>query len=222
MINVSDQQNLLLNVAKKLNKKIVVYAVGGTAMMFHGLKDTTKDIDLVFNNEKDREEFKVAAKSLGYNEIDSVIVYGAEKENRPVMLTRGKGQAERFDLFNYNVISFFFSDNMKVRSENTFEFEHNLVLKIANIHDLILMKCATDRQKDAEDVQTIINKTNNIDWNLIIEESKHQVSLGKKRAIWDLGDFLERLKDELKLDIPQEVINTLFNLVQEQAEKKKG
>lgn len=221
MISVNEQQDLLLAIAKKLKKKIVVYAVGGTAMMFHGLKDATKDIDLVFDNEGDRKVFEKEARSLGYKEFDSVIVYGAEKENQPVMLARGKGEAERFDLFNYNVISFFFSENMKKRAENTFEFGQNLILKIADIHDLILMKCATNRQKDAEDVQTIINDSQKIDWNEIIEEAKHQVTLGKSRAIWDLGDFLERLKEEIKVNIPKEVINELFNLVQKQAEEKK-
>lgn len=221
MINVNEQQDLLLGIANKLKREIIVYAVGGTAMMFHGMKDTTRDIDLVFNNEEDREDFEKAAKSLGYKEFDSVIVYGAGKENQPVMLARGKGEAERFDLFNYNVISFFFSENMKKRSENTFEFGQNLILKIADVHDLILMKCATNRQKDAEDVQTIINESPKIDWEKIIEESKHQVVLGKTRAIWDLGDFLDRLKDELGVDIPQEVINELLDLVRKQAEEKK-
>jgi hypothetical protein len=110
---------------------------------------------------------------------------------------------------------------MKKRAENTFEFGQNLILKIADVHDLILMKCATDRQKDAEDVQTIINESQKIDWNIIIEESKHQVTLGKTRATWDLCDFLDRLKEELNVNIPPEVINELINLVQKQAEEKK-
>ena len=218
MIDVNEQQDLLQNIAKKLKREITVYAVGGTAMMFHGMKDATKDIDLVFNDEKERKIFEKAAKSLGYKEFDSIVVYGTKKENQPIMLARG--DAERFDLFNYHVISFFFSDNMKKRAENTIEFGEKLTLKIADVHDLILMKCATNRQKDAEDVQTII-ETQKIDWRIIIEEAKHQVTLGKSTAIFELGEFLEKLKEELKVDIPKEVINELFDLVIEQAKEKK-
>ena len=220
MINVKEQEDLLNNIAKQLKQEITVYAVGGTAMMFHGIKDTTKDIDLVFNNEKDRKLFEEAAKSLGYKEFDSVVVYGTENKNLPIMLARGKEEAERFDLFNYEVISFFFSENMKKRAENTIEFERNLILKIADVHDLILMKCATDRQKDAEDVKTII-ETQKINWKIVIEESKHQVILGKKSAIFELGEFLEKLKEELKVDIPKEPINELFDLIIKNAKEKK-
>jgi len=218
MINVTEQQDLLQNIAKKLKRELVVYAVGGTAMMFHGLKDATKDIDLVFNNEQDRIIFEEAAKSLGYKEFDSVIVYGAEKEHKPVMLARG--DAERFDLFNYEVISFFFSENMKKRAENTIEFGGKLTLKIADVHDLILMKCATNRQKDAEDVKAIID-SQRINWKIVVEEAKHQAALGKTTAIFELGEFLEKLKEELKANIPKETINELFDLVIKQAEDKK-
>lgn len=221
MIEIKEQQDLLLNVAKKLNRRITVYAIGGTAMMFHGIKDTTKDIGLVFDNEKDREIFKEAAKSLGYKEFDSVIVYGAEKENQPVMLKRGKGEAERFDLFNYSVISFFFSDNMKKRSANTIEFGDKLILKVADVHDLILMKCATDRLKDAEDVQMIV-ETQEIRWGTVISEAKNQVNLGKHRAIFDLCDFLDRIHNELNVDVPQKILDNLLDMIVEQAEKKKS
>ncbi len=220
MINANEQQDLLQNLASKLKKEIVVYAVGGTAMMFHGIKDTTKDIDLVFNNEKDRNVFEETAKSLGYKKFDSVVVYGAEKENLPIMLVRGNDEAERFDLFNDHVISFFFSEKMKKRAKNTFEFAGRLILKIADVHDLILMKCATDRQKDAEDVQTIV-ETQKIDWKIIIEEAKNQVTLGKNQAIFELGEFLDRLKNELKIDIPKEVVDELYDLVIKMVKEKR-
>ncbi len=221
MINIKEQQDLLNNIAKELKKELVVYAVGGTAMMFHGIKDTTKDIDLVFDDEKSRKHFKDSAISLGYKEFDSVIVYGAEKENQPIMLTRGKGEAERFDLFNHNVISFFFSETMKKRAENIVEFGGKLVLKIADVHDLILMKCATDRQKDVEDVKTIV-ETQKIDWGIVISEAKHQVILGKHLAFLELGDFLDKLKNELKVNIPKEVLDELYNLLIKEIEKKKN
>jgi len=215
MIAIDQQQKLLLNVARRLTKKITVYAIGGTAMMFLGFKDATLDIDLVFENNKDRDIFKEAVKSLGYLEMDTLKVYGA-KRNTPEMF---KLNDERFDLFVVEVIDFIFSENMRKRAEQIHQFENNLVLKIANPHDIILMKCATDRIKDKDDARRIINSTK-INWDIIVNEAKKQMELGKDRAAFDLGCFLEDLKTKMNLDIPQEILNRLFSIVEKQAKSK--
>jgi len=215
MITIDQQQKLLLNVARRLTKKITIYAIGGTAMMFLGFKDATLDIDLVFENEKDRAVFKEAVKSLGYLEMDAIKVYGA-KRNTPEMFRLND---ERFDLFVVEVIDFIFSDNMRKRAEQIHQFENNLILKIANPHDIILMKCATERIKDKDDARRIINSTK-IDWEIIIDEAKKQIDLGKDRAAFDLGCFLEYLKTKMNLDIPQEVLDKLFLIVEKQAKDK--
>ena len=201
--------------ARRLTKKITVYAIGGTAMMFLGFKDATLDIDLVFENNKDRDVFKEAVKSLGYLGMDTIKIYGA-KRNTPEMF---KLNDERFDLFVIEVIDFIFSDNMRQRAEQIHQFEENLILKIANPHDIILMKCATDRIKDKDDARRIINSMK-INWDIIINEAKKQMELGKDRAAFDLGYFLEDLKLNLNLEIPQKVLDKLFEIVEKQAKDK--
>ncbi|MCX6710383.1 MAG: hypothetical protein NTV63_05560 [Candidatus Woesearchaeota archaeon] len=216
MITIDQQQKLLLNVARRLARKITVYAIGGTAMMFLGFKDATLDIDLVFENEKDRAVFKEAVKSIGYLEMPAIKVYG-EKRNAPEMFNLDD---ERFDLFVVEVIDFIFSVNMRKRAEQIHQFEDNLIIKIANPHDIILMKCATDRLKDKDDARKIINSTK-INWDIIIDEAKKQIELGKYRAAFDLGCFLEELKTKMNLDIPQEVLDKLFTIVEKQAKDKR-
>ena len=215
MITIDQQQKLLLNVARRLTKKITVYAIGGTAMMFLGFKDATLDIDLVFENNKDCDVFKEAVKSLGYLGMDAIKIYGV-KRNTPEMF---KLNDERFDLFVIEVIDFIFSDNMRQRAEQIHQFEENLILKIANPHDIILMKCATDRIKDKDDARRIINSMK-INWGIIIDEAKRQMELGKDRAAFDLGCFLEDLKLKMNLEIPQEVLDKLFEIVEKQAKDK--
>lgn len=215
MITIDEQQKLFLNIARMLNKKITAYAVGGTAMMFLGIKDSTLDIDLVFENENDKDAFKDAIKSLGYREIDAVKVYGAGR-NEPEML---KLNDERFDLFVVNVIDFVFSENMQKRAESMHQFGENLMLKIADPHDIILMKCATDRLKDKDDARKIIS-LGKIKWDSIIEEAKKQIELGKDKAAFELGCFLEELKNKMGLQVPQEILDELFEIVKKQAEKK--
>lgn len=215
MITIDEQQKLLLNISRRLSKKITVYAIGGTAMMFLGLKDTTLDIDLVFKNEKDKDIFKQAINSLGYSKIDTIKVYGI-KRNPPEMLSLGD---ERFDLFVVNVINFIFSENMQKRAEQIHQFGDNLILKIADPHDIILMKCATDRLKDRDDTRKIID-SKKIDWRIIIEEAKNQIKLGKETAALELGCFLEELKYKMSVNISKEILDELFEFVKKQVEEK--
>ncbi len=214
MISLKDQENLLLSISRKLKKKITAYAIGGTAMMFFGFKDSTKDIDLVFNNEKERRYFEEAIVSLGYERMNPLGVY-TNKTNPPKMFTRGD---ERFDLFVVEVIDFIFSEEVQKRAENFQQFGDNLILRIANPHDIILMKCATDRVKDKDDVKKIIDAIK-IDWKVILEETKNQVRLGRGRAAVDLGYFLEEM-EELGIKTPKEILDTLWEMVEQQVEEK--
>ena len=216
MITIEAQQKLLLNIARRLKKPITAYAIGGTAMMFLGLKESTLDIDLVFETEDERKVFKQAVKEIGYQEMDAVIVYGT-RMNRPEMFTLGD---ERFDLFLEDVIDFIFSKEMKKRAEQTHQFNNNLFLKVANPHDLILMKCATDRLKDLDDARRIIESTK-IDWKLIVEEAEKQIQLGKHDAAFELGEFIEKLRYKLKLDVPIEILDKIYDIVMKQVKEKK-
>jgi len=77
----------------------------------------------------------------------------------------------RLDLFLVEVIDFIFSENMQNRAEQIHQFGKNLILKIADKHDIILMKCATNRIRDEEDIVNIV-KINDIDWKILIDEAK--------------------------------------------------
>ena len=119
---------------------------------------------------------------------------------------------ERFDLFVVNVIDFIFSENMQKRAKSIHQFGDNLILKIADPHDIILMKCATDRLKDKDDARKIID-LGNIKWGLIVEEAKKQIELGKDKAAFELGYFLEELKNKMNVEVPQIILDELFKIV---------
>lgn len=207
MISIKDQQNLFIEIAKKLPKEITAYAIGGTAMMFLGFKESTKDIDLVFTKLEDRKAFKEAAKQLGYKEMDSTIVYGV-KNNCPEMITLGDA---RLDLFSLDVIDFTFSESMQKRAQQTHQFGEKLFLKIADVHDIIMMKSATRRIKDEDDIVRIAQNSE-IDWDILIKESQDQVKLGKERAVWDLISLLEKLNETHKMNISKELIKRVYDL----------
>ena len=115
---------------------------------------------------------------MGYKETDATEVYGV-KNNTPQMINLGDS---RFDLFNLEVIDFTFSKNMQERAVQIHQFGKNLKLKIADKHDIIIMKCATRRTKDEDDIVNIIKNNYPINWDIIVEEIKFQVDLGKETA----------------------------------------
>ena len=217
MISLGRQTNLFIVIGKRLKRKINVYAIGGTAMMFFGLKESTLDIDLVFENQKDRADFKEVIKSIGYEEMNSFKIYGG-RENRPEMMTLGD---ERFDLFVDNVVDFVFSDSIKKRAKQLHQFGDNFLLKIADPHDVFVMKCATYRTKDLNDANSIVINTE-VNWDLIVNEAKNQKELGRERAILDLGYFLEQLELKFKAPVPKKVLDELWRMLKKQADKKDG
>jgi len=215
MITIKEQEILFLDISRKLKRKITCYAIGGTAMMFIGLKLNTQDIDLVFENEEERKIFIKALEELEFKKLDSMILYG-KKPNQPELMQRSD---ERIDLFTTEIISFIFSENSKKRAEKTHQFGENLIIKIANPHDIDLMKHATDRVKDIKDIEAILNQED-INWEIILEETKNQIKLGKERAALDLGLFLEEL-EKVGAKIPKQVLNELFKTVEMQAKEKR-
>lgn len=214
MISTEKQSALLLLIGKNLERDVELYAVGGTAMMFHGYKDVTLDIDFVFDDDESKSAFTKAIKSIGYRPLDSVTVYGTVS-NRPFMYTLGE---ERFDLFGLHVVHFIFSPGMKSRATQVHKFE-KLTVKVANPHDILIMKCATDRTKDKEDVKNILSRVD-IDWNTILDEVRTQIDLGIKEAAFELGEFLEALRNNLGVSIPDEVLKKLWDIVLQQIDQK--
>lgn len=216
MVTIKDQETLFIDISRKLKEKITCYAIGCTAMMFLNLKDNTKDIDLVFDNIKDRNKFIKALENLEFKKLESSILYG-KKPNQPELLKRS--EEERIDLFLPEVISFVFSNNSINRADKTRQFGENLIIKIADVHDLIFMKHTTDRAKDTTDIISIL-KNSNIDWNIILEETKNQIGLGKQRAALDLGVFLENLEAK-GISIPKNVPDELFKIFEKQIKDMK-
>lgn len=215
MIDIKQQEELFIAIGNILDKKTSTYAIGGTAMMLRGIKDSTLDVDLVFENNKDRENFILALKKLGAKESDVTLVYGL-KGHTPVML---KLENVHFDLFTNRIITARFSEKMKNRAQQIHEFGKSLIIRLADPHDLIIMKSATSRIKDLEDITTLINK-NPINWNMLIEEAKEQVNLGNEGAILSLGEKLEKLNNQNLITLPKTVLDSLWKLLKNQINKK--
>lgn len=214
MIDIQQQEEMLIAIGKILSKRLQVYAIGGTAMMLRGIKNSTLDIDFVFDKKSDREEFMNVLKKLGAKESDVTLVYGL-KSNTPLMLELSDC---RFDMFLNKVINSTFSDAMKERANQTHEFG-NLIIKVADPNDILIMKSVTSRAKDLEDIIAVVNKSK-IDWEIIVEEARTQVKLGNDAAIMNLGEKLEKLANQKVITAPKTIVDKIWKLFKKQVKER--
>ena len=158
MINNEDQNQLFKLIANYIEKDISCIAIGGTAMIFLGYKNATKDIDLVFNNEKERNVFVKAIEKLGYKEKSLIGIYDKKRqENKYKLKIYSRGE-ERFDLFVKSVFGFEIELNNNFTQRNDFIEKKQLNIYVIPEEYLILLKSLTSREKDFEDIQNIIKK----------------------------------------------------------------
>ena len=217
MINLEQQNELFKLIGEILKDKLECYVIGGSAMMYYGMKGNTKDIDLVFEHEKDREKIIQILKSLGYNErgIKVVSVIYPKKKNTPILLERDDS---RVDLFVNKIISTVLSDSMKDRINSIYEYG-NFIIKVLAPEDLIITKCATERAGDRLDAVEIMKRAK-IDWEVIIKESVFQAEVTPYLFPVFLFDFLYELKEDLKADVPKKVLDEIRKISEDLLEKK--
>ena len=217
MITFEDQIKLFELIGNELNKKVECIAIGGNAMMFYNLKKSTKDVDLVFMNKDDLNKVKQALYNSGFKEKNDVTILKNYEviDKKPIMM---EGKETRFDLFFEEIICFRISETIIDRVRKKYEFG-NLIIKIVSPEDIILLKSATERIKDREDVFEII-KNYNVKWNTIIEEAIHQTKLDKPLFVVFLYEFLLELKENFKADIPDEILKTLLKISEKEMIKR--
>ncbi len=221
MVKVNEQLRFFEIIGAELDERTECYAIGGSAMIFYGAKEETKDVDLVFLEKKDLEKVKGVLEKMGFRNKEELVKIFRRHENnknRPIMMV-GKND-EMFDLFFKEIITFEMSDTIVNRVTSTHEFG-NLIVRVVSPEDIILLKCATEREKDRIDAMSLIEKFD-INWNVIIDEAVNQTKLESYLFPVYLYDFLEELKEDFKADIPKEVLRKIRKIGEDLLVKKLG
>lgn len=221
MTDYEEQSRLLTGIGNALNRKIETYLIGGSAMLYYKTKKATKDIDMVTTSNKDFLELKSTLENMGFRRRIPFLhkKYKGIKVDAPIMLEL---EDARIDLFQTRIISMYLSEPMKSRITQSHEYS-NLIANIISPEDIILLKCATERAGDRQDAKELIENYN-IKWDTIIGEAEHQTELGQDLFVVYLYDFFEELAEDLKAEVPKEVIKKLRKIAEESMIKtmKKG
>ncbi len=165
--NTKTLYTLFNEIGKELDDNITMYVFGGAALMFAGLKDATKDIDIVFATKKELKSFTGAIKDLGFETIPIAEEYRYLKPDG--IYTR---KDDRFDIFLKKICgNLTLSENMKARAKPHTSYGKLSVI-VLSFEDIFLLKSIFSRAGDYEDCIALFQA--GIDWDMIHQEIINQ------------------------------------------------
>lgn len=188
----------LNKVGEKLDHPLEVYLIGGGAMAFQGMKEVTKDIDIVVKSGKDFKNLQKILKRMNYSEVEEM---EEEYERLGAQRILENEEGCRFDIFNQKVANkLILSQNMQKRSENL-NLKSNLQVMLTSPEDIFLFKCVAGRTTDIEDMKTLVQTS--LNFETIEKEIKYQVDLIEEELfITHVEDALTKLEERYEITTP--------------------
>lgn len=198
-----------------IDDELTVYLIGGGALTLEGLKNATKDIDLIVREELELKQLWSVLRSAGYEPQEDLAEEYDELETAFIL----EKDRRRFDVFREQVAGvIYLSDSMVSRSRHLFD-EDGLSVRMVSLNDIFLFKAVANREDDVDDMIRIAQGGINDD--VIVEEIMTQLGLlGSDDFIGSMKQKLDRLEDQgFVFDIHKEV-RALYERVQDGTEVK--
>jgi hypothetical protein len=189
---------VLEQLGQVLDQKVEALLIGGAVMLELGLKDATKDIDVVCRSEEDKERLLAAAKALGFE------IVGPEKRHERLGVKRLAVKGGRnLDIFAGRIsYDFDLSEAMWQRATRIRSFG-SLVIRDASLEDIFIMKLIANRPGDAPDCSNLVIA--GLDFDAVYREIEAQYRKAgeAKEKIWInyIEEGIARLQDN-DLTIP--------------------
>ena len=181
----------------KLSSKIVIptqiFIIGGLALISYGLKEATKDVDVVVLNLKDLDILIKSLATIDYHVLENSLV-SKPYEKMEISKIMENDDGFRWDIFYRTICNrMSFSENMASRATK-FYSRNNLVLSIASKEDIFLFKGITEREADLDDMRLLAES--GLDWHVIKNECVYQSNtsgrLWEDALLQNLIDLRER------------------------------
>lgn len=202
-----------------LEERVEALLIGGAVLLELGLKDATKDIDVVCRNEEDKERLLAAAKALGFE------IVGPEKRHERLGVKRLAVKGGRnLDVFAGRIsYDFDLSEDMWQRATRIRSFG-SLVIRDASLEDIFIMKLIANRPGDAPDCSNLVIA--GLDFDAVYREIEAQYRKAgeAKEKIWInyIEEGIARLQDN-DLTVPiGDKISLLASECHEKIMKRSG
>ncbi len=182
-----------------LDRKVQVLLIGGAVMLELGLKDSTKDIDVVCRNENDKETLLLSARSLGFELV------GPEKRHARLGVNRLAVKGKRnLDVFAGRIsYDFELSEPMWQRAIVSRTFG-DLVVRDASREYILVMKLIANRENDADDCAALMGV--GLDFDAVYGEIERQYykvgELEQKIWITYIEEGIGRQEEEFSMKVP--------------------
>lgn len=166
-----------------MDREMTVYLMGGGAMTFRGLKNATRDLDLLVTTRLDFDVLRDLLQGRGYEIVENPV---DEYESLGAALMLDKDDECRFDIFDREVIrKLRLSDGMKGRAEAVFEGSNLQVHALSN-EDIFLFKGVAGRPRDTDDMAQLVQAGRGLDFDIVVEEFLAQLPMNTGRIEWEL------------------------------------
>lgn len=166
-----------------LDTDMTVYLMGGGAMTFRGLKNATRDLDLLVSSRRDFERLRDLLRARGYETVENPV---DEYASLGAALMLDKDDECRFDLFDREVIrKLRLTEGMQSRATDVFVGTHLRVSALSN-EDVFLFKGVAGRPRDTDDMAQLVEASQGLDYEIIAAELQAQLPLNTGDTEWDL------------------------------------
>ena len=195
----------------KTTQSLTLFLIGGGAMAFYGLKDATKDIDIILTSSEDLNSLKAALENTGYKTPEPTFITTPYNNMQTNVILENK-DGFRWDLFVNKVCNALtFTVTMKQRARQLYK-GNRLTVSIAAKEDVFLFKGITEREADLDDMRILAES--GLQWDIINQECQSQSAASGR--IWEdaLYQKLIDLKAKHHIESPIE------KLLRDSAEKK--
>lgn len=188
----------LEELGETLQTDVDVYLLGGGNLILRGLKDSTKDIDVVVEHKQLLFELVETLQQQGYEERQDLEAVYEQLDPSIVLEKQG---FPRWDIFVETVAgNLQLTEPMRTRTDETRRFDH-LTLHLLTVTDIFLFKAITDREGDLEDA-ALLARQGAIDWDEVFAELQRQEALTDRYFSFSVLDTLDLLKDRYDIAVP--------------------
>lgn len=186
-MNSEHISDLLSSIGGRAGGPCEGWLIGGAALVVAGISDKTKDVDLIFSEERSRAAFVERAAGSGFVAIEDPAATAAGGSTDRSATLLGPGNTI-IDCFLRITTHFSLTPGMRERSVPFIEFNRGFIRRVIP-QDIFVLKSATGRQSDAFVAQEIV-KNVALDWSQILEALLEQEAMGNMRATYDMSAML--------------------------------
>lgn len=195
MFSKEELNEWLVKVGSHVEKPLKIYMIGGCALSFRGLKEYTKDVDIIVESQKDFVILDGAIKDAGFKlETDL-----EDEFYLTALAVYTKGDDSRIDVFLKQVGKMLYLSESMVQRAEFFRNYSKLSLYLISLEDIFLFKSMASRPGDIIDCDRLVRT--GINYNIAYNEIINQSTKGKNWFFW-VYENICRLENYNNLQLP--------------------